>query len=330
MQFKRRDGLLSAVFSILTCGLYGIYYWYRYGEDVNVICKDDGKETMNYIVAWILSIVTCGIYGMYWTYTMASRLDTASKKYNVNVESPVFFTLFMNIPFLSYFYSCDVMNKFQEKYEEMYPNGRGGYGNNGYGNNGYANNTYGGNVPPVTPNGGGNGQSLGAQIGSQLKSAVQDMGNGIKNSAQSAMPTCKNCGSIVPPGKNYCKNCGFPINGPEPKNPTPKNPMQDGGQTVNSQATKDTIPKAETPLTNPTAGEVKPNPSVMDSVPLQKTVSDKNIQEEKALEEQIIRDMKVQNFESPVGGAAPKKCPKCNNPVKPGDRFCIHCGSKID
>ena len=85
MQLKRRDGLLSAIFGVLTCGLYNIYFWYRYGEDVNVICADDGKETMNYIVAWLLSIVTCGIYGMYWTYMLASRLDTASKKYDVKM-----------------------------------------------------------------------------------------------------------------------------------------------------------------------------------------------------------------------------------------------------
>ena len=119
MQFKRRDGLLSSIFGILTCGLYSIYFWFQYGEDVNVICADDGKVTQNYIVAWLLGIITCGIYSLYWIYNLASRLDSASKKYDVNVESPVLFTIFMNIPFLSYFYACDVMNKFQEKYEEM-------------------------------------------------------------------------------------------------------------------------------------------------------------------------------------------------------------------
>ena len=102
MQFKRRDGLLSSIFNVLTCGLYSIYFWYQYGEDVNVICAEDGKMTQNYIVAWILGMITCGIYPLYWLYNLASRLDTAGKKYDVNVESPVFFTLFMNIPFLSF------------------------------------------------------------------------------------------------------------------------------------------------------------------------------------------------------------------------------------
>ena len=228
MQFRRRDGLISSIFNVITCGLYSIYFWYRYGEDVNVICAEDGKMTQNYIVAWLLGMITCGIYPLYWTYNLASRLDTASKKYGVNVESPVFFTVFMNIPFLSFFYACDVMNKFQEKYEEMYPNGNG-YNGNPYGGNGYHANPYGGNVPPVPPvspyNDGKTMQDMGSQIGSQLKSAVQDVGNSIKNTAQSAMPACKNCGAPITPGKNYCKRCGYPVNGPQPQNMQEQPPM---------------------------------------------------------------------------------------------------------
>lgn len=320
MQLKRRDGLLSAIFGVLTCGLYNIYFWYRYGEDVNVICADDGKETMNYIVAWLLSLVTCGIYGMYWRYMLASRLDTASKKYDVNVESPVFFTLFMNIPFLSYFYSCDVMNKFQEKYERMHPNSNGGYGMNGYGANGYGGN----NVPPVSPNGSGNGQSLGAQIGSQFKSAVQDMGNGIKNSAQNVMPTCKNCGAIVPPGKNYCKNCGYPVNGPAPQNgsqPTP--PKGTSGSAAAPMGTS--VPKSAPAMANETKTQ---------SAPQEKTAADSvpKMESEKKAEPQtpVIKEQPSVNPVPPVGTPAPRMCPKCGSAVKPGDRFCIHCGSKIE
>ena len=276
MQFRRRDGLISSIFNVITCGLYSIYFWYRYGEDVNVICAEDGKMTQNYIVAWLLGMITCGIYPLYWTYNLASRLDTARKKYGVNVESPVFFTVFMNIPFLSFFYACDVMNKFQEKYEEMYPNGNG-YNGNPYGGNGYHANPYGGNVPPVPPvspyNGGKTMQDMGSQIGSQLKSAVQDVGNSIKNTAQSAMPACKNCGAPITPGKNYCKRCGYPVNGPQPQNMQEQPPMN-----------------WNTPVEAPQ----------MNVEPMQENVP-----------------------EEPC-------CPKCGSKIKPGDRFCIQCGSKIE
>lgn len=337
MQFKKRDGLLCAIFSILTCGLYTIYFWYRYGEDVNVICAEDGKETQNYIVAWLLSIVTCGIYGIYWLYNVGSRLDTASKKYDVNVESPVFFTLFMNIPFLSFMYACDIMNKFQDRYMEMHPGGDSGYGYGGYGGpvppfNG------GGSVPPQNgPSGpippytggkglkpqptappyhnGGNGQSMGQQIGSQLKSAVQEMGSGIKNSAASAMPACKNCGAIVPPGKNYCKRCGYPVNGPAPERPQ-GNPAVENAEVPN-------VPKkpmvSSEPVKPEFQAEVKPETSQINEKPELKWSGEPKTEESKGEVPKVEQSVKA---EAPV-------CPRCGGKVKPGDRFCIHCGSKI-
>lgn len=121
MRIKRRNGLVSALLGLVTCGLYHIFFWYQYGEDTNWVCRDDRKMTQNYIVAWILSWITCGIYGLYWTYQLASRLDQAGDRYNVHIESPVIFTIVMHIPFLSYFYACDVMNNFADAYEKTAP-----------------------------------------------------------------------------------------------------------------------------------------------------------------------------------------------------------------
>ena len=326
MQFKRRDGLLSSIFGILTCGLYSIYFWFQYGEDVNVICADDGKVTQNYIVAWLLGIITCGIYSLYWIYNLASRLDSASKKYDVNVESPVLFTIFMNIPFLSYFYACDVMNKFQEKYEEMYPNVNGYYGNP------YAQNPYGGSVPPRTPNNSGKTmQEMGAQIGAQLKSAVQDVGSSIKNTAQSAMPTCKNCGAPITPGKNYCKRCGYPVNGVQPQN--------------NSQEPQEpqSAPSPQNPQSAPMSQNLQSEPSPRNVMPSQ------NVQETQAPPQPrttLGQEEPMMQWDAPVSAVPQEReeqkqenvssepcsepcCPKCGNKIKPGDRFCIYCGSKI-
>ena len=121
MRIKRRNGLVSALLGLVTCGLYHIFFWYQYGEDTNWVCRDDRKMTQNYIVAWILSWITCGIYGLYWTYQLASRLNQAGDRYNVHIESPVIFTIVMHIPFLSYFYACDVMNNFADAYEKTAP-----------------------------------------------------------------------------------------------------------------------------------------------------------------------------------------------------------------
>lgn len=338
MQFKRRDGLLSAIFGILTCGLYSVYYWYQYGEDVNVICSEDGKVTQNYIVAWLLGIITCGIYSLYWIYSLASRLDTASKKYDVNVESPALFTLIMSVPFLSYFYSSDVLNKFAEKYEELYPNG------NGYSSNGYGGNGFGGGVPPVPPRGGssqsaGNtAQSIGAQFGAQFKSAVQDVGSTIRNTAQSVMPTCKNCGATISPGKNYCKRCGYPVDGPAPQN-TQANavPGQEAWEKQEPSVkweseTEPVPPMVQESQVASDSGDAKADPVTQDmkSEPVPPTVQNSQEETIQLVWSDAEKEEEPEKTDVRPGTVSTPICSRCGKPVKPGDRFCIHCGSKIE
>ena len=59
---RQRDFWIYLLLSIVTCGIYGIYFWYKYTEDVNTVCYGDGQETMNYILVVLLSLVTCGIF----------------------------------------------------------------------------------------------------------------------------------------------------------------------------------------------------------------------------------------------------------------------------
>lgn len=191
MQFKKRDGLICTIFHVLTCGIYGIYFWYRYGEDTNEICREDGRITMNYIAAWILSMLTCGIFGIYWRYQLASRLDTASRKYQVNIESPVFFTIFMYIPVLGYLYACDIMNKYSDAYGNMY----GDRIQMEYGRNASAYET------------------RQRQTGGTVRVSPG------KEAVEKETPVCGNCGEPLQEGKGYCMNCGYPTTGkgPEPE-----------------------------------------------------------------------------------------------------------------
>lgn len=216
MQFKKRDGLVCAIFNVLTCGIYGIYFWYRYGEDVNVLCREDGKETMNYVLAWLLSVVTCGIYGIYWTYQMASRLDTASRHYGVNVESPVFFTLFMHIPVLGFLYACDIMNKFTDSYLEVYPGMMDTYEQTPGRGPGW---DAGGERRQQDWNGKEERQKQEERKQERRKPEYRWRGPAREDgSKKEGSRICKNCGEIVPPDRIYCLNCGYPVNGPAPEN----------------------------------------------------------------------------------------------------------------
>ena len=62
------------LFTILTCGIYSQYFIYSIAQDVNEMCRDDGKQTGGLAKFIILSILTLGIYTWVWYYKLGNRL----------------------------------------------------------------------------------------------------------------------------------------------------------------------------------------------------------------------------------------------------------------
>ena len=68
---KQRSFVVYLLLNIVTCGIYGIYFWYVFTENLNQICAEkvpNDKPSMNYILVLLLSIVTCGIF-YYFCFT---------------------------------------------------------------------------------------------------------------------------------------------------------------------------------------------------------------------------------------------------------------------
>ena len=78
-----RSLLMFILLSFVTCGIYSIYFWYQYVNDLNTVCDGDGKETHNYIIVLLLSIVTCGIYHYIWEYGVGNRLQENARRYDL-------------------------------------------------------------------------------------------------------------------------------------------------------------------------------------------------------------------------------------------------------
>lgn len=116
---RKRSFVKYFFLSIITFGIYGIYVWYGYVEDLNKICEGDGKKSPNYIIVWLLTMITFGIYGIYWWYRQAERLRMAGAKYGVEIREKgseiLLWRLLGAIPaglggFLSDFIMLDNMN----------------------------------------------------------------------------------------------------------------------------------------------------------------------------------------------------------------------------
>ncbi len=70
---EQRSVGMCIVLSIVTCGIYALYWYACLSRDVNEI--SDGPRTADGGMAILLEIVTCGIYGIYWSYKAGERID---------------------------------------------------------------------------------------------------------------------------------------------------------------------------------------------------------------------------------------------------------------
>ena len=66
----------ALVLTIVTCGIYAIFWRNRQMKAVNALI---GQEKYNIVTWLLLSIVTCGIYAIYTLYMMAQDITAAQK-----------------------------------------------------------------------------------------------------------------------------------------------------------------------------------------------------------------------------------------------------------
>ncbi len=64
---------LYIILTIITCGLFGIYWLIVMADDMNALAND-GDNTSGAVV-FLLTLITCGIYGLYWVYKQGVRVD---------------------------------------------------------------------------------------------------------------------------------------------------------------------------------------------------------------------------------------------------------------
>ena len=69
---KNRNIALCIVLSIITCGIYGIYWLVCLVDDLNVASGRTGDTSGGMV--FLLSLITCGIYGIYWMYKAGEKV----------------------------------------------------------------------------------------------------------------------------------------------------------------------------------------------------------------------------------------------------------------
>lgn len=70
-----RNIALSIVFSIITCGIYSIYWFVVLTDEINRE-KPEYAAELSGVACFLISLITCNIYGIYWAFKIGEKLDT--------------------------------------------------------------------------------------------------------------------------------------------------------------------------------------------------------------------------------------------------------------
>ena len=72
MQIQKRDIALSIVLTVITCGIYGLYWMYKLTNEIHAL---SGKpRTVDGGTAVLYTILTCSLYFYYWLYKIGGEL----------------------------------------------------------------------------------------------------------------------------------------------------------------------------------------------------------------------------------------------------------------
>lgn len=69
---KQRSIVVCILLSLITCGIYTIYWMIVLNDDANQI---SGKNGTSGGLVFLFSLITCGFYSYYWMYQMGVAVE---------------------------------------------------------------------------------------------------------------------------------------------------------------------------------------------------------------------------------------------------------------
>lgn len=74
---KERNIAMAIILTIITCGIYGIFWFIGMTDDASRLSEDTSVTGGK---AFLFTLLTCGIYGIYWYYKMGQMMHIAHQK----------------------------------------------------------------------------------------------------------------------------------------------------------------------------------------------------------------------------------------------------------
>ena len=103
-----RNIALSIVLTIITCGIYGLYWICTMNDDANIASEDVNRQSGGMVI--LLSIITCGIYTIYWNYQMGKKLYKAGQRFGKPISDNSIIYLVLSLFGFSIINYCLIQN----------------------------------------------------------------------------------------------------------------------------------------------------------------------------------------------------------------------------
>lgn len=111
----RRNIAVCIVLSIVTCGIYGLYWLVCLANDTNIACGDRNGTSGGMVL--LFSIITCGIYLFYFMYKQGVKLEAAKGNPGGSASGSGILYLvltFFGLSIVSYALMQDELNKLSD------------------------------------------------------------------------------------------------------------------------------------------------------------------------------------------------------------------------
>ncbi len=81
----KRSIPLAIVFTLVTVGLYAIYWIYTLTEDAHAAAGERTTASGGMVI--LFSVISCGIYSFYWLYKMGETIIMAKQRRGMTVDT---------------------------------------------------------------------------------------------------------------------------------------------------------------------------------------------------------------------------------------------------
>lgn len=111
-----RNVVVYVILTVITCGLFGIYWMIVLNNDSLEAAGESGTSGGAVL---LLTLVTCGIYGIYWAYQLGQRIDRINSRYGRYTDNSGLLYLLLDLFGLSIVVYAVAQNELNQYYNSF-------------------------------------------------------------------------------------------------------------------------------------------------------------------------------------------------------------------